>query len=125
MIVKAYLGLGSRSPYLAALQIGRIARECGARFEWIQWISTELIRRSRRSASPLESDVLDGAYAPAHSVSRASWPGMNSKGAMTGGLYWNATFTAFGADQTPECSRWTALAEGRCHFATTSSWHTL
>ncbi len=65
MRVRAYLGLGSRYSYLASTQLDRIAKSCGADFEWIPINSVELIRRARPDGSPFENPILAGQYRPA------------------------------------------------------------
>lgn len=74
LIVKAYLGLGSRYSYLASTQLERIGAETGAVFDWVPVNSVDLIRRARAEGSPFDASEPGGAYAPAfRDLDAARW----------------------------------------------------
>ena len=66
MLVRAYLGLGSRYSYLASTQLDGIAARTGASFEWVPLESPRLIRAARRDSSPFDAADPTGPYDPVY-----------------------------------------------------------
>jgi len=65
LVIEFYYAIGSRYSYLASCKLGEVAREHGARIEWLPINSVRLLEE--RGYSPFEhTDVVRGQYSPAY-----------------------------------------------------------
>ena len=62
MIVDFYFGVGSRYSYLASTQLGALAAETGARFNWLAVDSARLIAAAHDGHSPFAAPNGSGQY---------------------------------------------------------------